>query len=214
MSSDDPASPLMSPLKIILIGDMNAGKTCFLNRLVDDCYFQDAPTTGAEFRCLPLSLPSGLCVKLHLWDTAGQERYRCLSTMYYRKAHGVLFFYDSTIHGTRETAETLLALWRKDLAAYAPPDIPIALVATKSDDADAKAPEVSTTAFISSAIETKEALLTKVVVPLVDKILAKRRVAEAAKATKAAQTTTSNPTHNRTIRVTAAPPKKKSGGCC
>ena len=40
---------LRIPFKVILIGDANVGKTCLINRFVNDSYSKESPTIGIDF---------------------------------------------------------------------------------------------------------------------------------------------------------------------
>ena len=61
--------------KIILIGQADCGKTCIVNRFVDDSFQTDSLTTiGAELNTIKLQIDS-IGVRLEIWDTAGQEQF-------------------------------------------------------------------------------------------------------------------------------------------
>ncbi|RDX78597.1 Ras-related protein RABF2b, partial [Mucuna pruriens] len=72
--------------KLVLLGDMGAGKTSLVLRFVKGQFseYQES-TIGAAFFTQVLSLNEAT-VKFDIWDTAGQERYHSLAPMYYRGA--------------------------------------------------------------------------------------------------------------------------------
>ena len=58
--------------KLILIGDSSVGKSCILQRLIDDEFREDTdPTIGVEFGSKLIKSTSGVPVRLQVWDTAG-----------------------------------------------------------------------------------------------------------------------------------------------
>ncbi len=69
-------------LKMAMIGDAGAGKSCIIHRFIFNMYneFGNA-TIGAQFLTKEISN-----CKLDIWDTAGQERFRSLIPMYLRNA--------------------------------------------------------------------------------------------------------------------------------
>ncbi|KAG4398426.1 hypothetical protein GLYMA_08G038902v4 [Glycine max] len=82
--------------KLVLLGDMGAGKTSLVLRFVKGEFseYQDS-TIGAAFFTQVLSLNEAT-VKFDIWDTAGQERYHSLAPMYYRGAAAAIVVYDIT----------------------------------------------------------------------------------------------------------------------
>jgi len=68
-------------------------------------------------------------VPLTIWDTAGQEKYRSLARPYYRGSSGAIIAY------SLENATSLrnAAYWLKDVKDFVSDELPIVLVATKSD---------------------------------------------------------------------------------
>ncbi|THU73410.1 hypothetical protein C4D60_Mb04t22540 [Musa balbisiana] len=80
--------------KLVLLGDMGAGKSSLVLRFVKGQFleFQES-TIGAAFFSQTLAV-SDATVKLEIWDTAGQERYHSLAPMYYRGAAAAIIVYD------------------------------------------------------------------------------------------------------------------------
>lgn len=68
-------------------------------------------------------------VNLNLWDTAGQESYDRLRPLSYPQTDAFLLCYNPT---RPTTFDNLMSKWLPELAHHAP-DVPILLVATKSD---------------------------------------------------------------------------------
>ena len=116
--------------KLVLVGDMNVGKTFLLSRYVKGQVPKSTgPTIGVEFATKTVALPGGGTVKAQIWDTAGQERYRAITTAHYRRALGALLVYDIT----QEKTFASVRKWMQELRDHADPDIVIMLVGNKVD---------------------------------------------------------------------------------
>eukprot|EP01113_Clastostelium_recurvatum_P013531 TRINITY_DN1718_c0_g1_i1.p1 TRINITY_DN1718_c0_g1~~TRINITY_DN1718_c0_g1_i1.p1 ORF type:complete len:237 (-),score=48.24 TRINITY_DN1718_c0_g1_i1:142-822(-) len=125
-------------VKLVLLGEMNSGKTSLVYRLVRNT-FQDRmePTIGAAFMVKSMVV-DGVPVKLEIWDTAGQERYRSLAPMYYRCACAAIIVYDITRKSSFET----MRKWVSEVQKQGTPNLIIALAGNKADIAQHR--EVST----------------------------------------------------------------------
>ena len=116
--------------KIILIGNMNVGKTCLLTQYVQNQLPKNtAPTIGVEFATKNVTLKTGVVVKAQIWDTAGQERYKAICGAHYKRAKGALLVYDVT---SRETFDELES-WIENLMSKAEEEIQVILVGNKID---------------------------------------------------------------------------------
>ena len=83
--------------KILLLGDSEVGKSCFLMRYSDNIFVENYITTiGLDYKLKYVQLDSGETIKVQLWDTAGQDRYRTIAKNYYKGSHGILLLYDVT----------------------------------------------------------------------------------------------------------------------
>ena len=83
-------------VKVILIGDSGAGKSCLLLRYTEDYFTPTFITTiGIDFKVRTQKVGEKT-VKIQIWDTAGQERYRTITGAYFRGAHATLLVYSVT----------------------------------------------------------------------------------------------------------------------
>lgn len=139
-SSSPSGSPVMDQnrrelvFKILVVGDIGAGKTAIIRRAVDNI-FSDAykSTIGVDFALKSVKLNPKTTTWLQLWDIAGQERYGNLTRVYYREAVAALVVFDLT----RPASFEAVRKWKSDIdakVALANGDpIPCILVANKSD---------------------------------------------------------------------------------
>ena len=82
--------------KIIFLGDQNTGKSCILNRFVEDKFDDNYQATiGLDFQSKNVKIDNQ-DVHLLLYDTAGQEKFRSLIPMYTRDANIIILVYDIT----------------------------------------------------------------------------------------------------------------------
>jgi GTPase SAR1 family protein len=70
-------------IKTVLLGQASIGKTCLVDRFLNDRFTpRYESTVGAAFCAKTLQSRSGRAVTLGIWDTAGQDRYEsCVARM-------------------------------------------------------------------------------------------------------------------------------------
>ena len=117
-------------LKITLIGDTGAGKTCIINRYINDDFLPDKVSTMGVFCSNKLVKENNKLLRVDLWDTAGQEQYRSLGRHFYKDSYVIILVYDIT---NRESFENLKIVWYKDLLKYNEKYTILAVVGNKSD---------------------------------------------------------------------------------
>ncbi|EFH69098.1 predicted protein [Arabidopsis lyrata subsp. lyrata] len=120
--------------KLVLLGDVGAGKSSLVLRFVKDQFveFQES-TIGAAFFSQTLAI-NDATVKFEIWDTAGQERYHSLAPMYYRGVAAAIIVFDVTNQASFERAKK----WVQELQAQGNPNMVMALAGNKSDLLDAR----------------------------------------------------------------------------
>lgn len=95
-SSNNEKIPFDVKIKLLVIGDQSVGKTCLLERFVNDSFTESTLSTiGIDFRIKYLEIEK-IKIKLQIWDTGGQERFRTITRSYFKGSHGVLLVYDVT----------------------------------------------------------------------------------------------------------------------
>eukprot|EP00826_Nyctotherus_ovalis_P066130 TRINITY_DN9753_c0_g1_i1.p1 TRINITY_DN9753_c0_g1~~TRINITY_DN9753_c0_g1_i1.p1 ORF type:complete len:206 (+),score=73.16 TRINITY_DN9753_c0_g1_i1:146-763(+) len=116
-------------VRIILLGNSQAGKTSLILRYTDSNFSSTiASTIGVDFRIKIIKV-KGKDVRLEIWDTGGQERYRTIAKSYYDRAMGVVLVYDCT----DERSFGDIHNWMKQIEYHARPDIVSILVSSKCD---------------------------------------------------------------------------------
>ncbi|KAL6603194.1 hypothetical protein ACP70R_043555 [Stipagrostis hirtigluma subsp. patula] len=88
-------SNLIIQAKLVLLGDLGAGKTSIVVPFAKGLYYecQGVDDRPRAFFSQVLALDEAT-VKLDVWDTAGQERYHSLAPMYYRGAAAAIVVFD------------------------------------------------------------------------------------------------------------------------
>ncbi len=112
-----------------MIGDSGAGKSCIIERVINDKYFESYNTTiGVDFRVKTVK-HNGMTIKVQIWDTAGQERFRTITTAYYRGANAIILCFDLTDYESFSDLDS----WLQETKKFADPETPIILVGNKCD---------------------------------------------------------------------------------
>lgn len=81
--------------KVLVVGDSNCGKTCLVNRIVDDIFTENpTPTACASNKTFDLISESlNQSVKVQFTDVAGSFNYRTIVPSYYNNAKIVLLVF-------------------------------------------------------------------------------------------------------------------------
>lgn len=82
------------PVKILVVGDSNCGKSALCNYFINDQKLSDEnPTIGVDSFMKRL-LVRGKHIRLSLWDTSGHTNFADVRHDLYKDVHAVLFAYD------------------------------------------------------------------------------------------------------------------------
>ena len=115
--------------KFIVIGSSGVGKTAICQRLVDDTFYEETPSTiGVEYRSTAVEI-DGNAIKLQIWDTAGQEKFASIAKSYFRQAVGVILVFDIT---DRQSFNDL-SKWLSDVRSLCDPNAAVTLIGNKLD---------------------------------------------------------------------------------
>ena len=109
--------------KVVLLGESGVGKTCIIERFVDDIFEEGKILTSiASFRSKIMTFEKfqGKSIKFEIWDTAGQEKYRALNRIFYKDAGAAILVYDIT---KKESFEQIQKYWYNQMQEFAPKDI-------------------------------------------------------------------------------------------
>ena len=126
--------PNIPKYKLIFLGDQSVGKTCILNRYVNNEFTENYQATiGLDFQSKNINI-GNQDINILFYDTAGQEKFRSLIPLYTRDAKIILLVYDisckeSFIH---------LSDWLQELTNVNKDEVIFALVGNKNDLKDSR----------------------------------------------------------------------------
>jgi small GTP-binding protein len=113
----------------MLIGDSGVGKTCLMERFVNNEFHQNLnKTIGADFCNFFVRLKEQALIKLMIWDTSGQERFRVLNKLCYRNVNAFFVVYNVNNKDSFDNVEG----WLKGIEEYS--NIQIYLVGNRADE--------------------------------------------------------------------------------
>ena len=129
MSSENKINPEIPKYKLIFIGNEKVGKSCILQRFLEDTFIEQSnPTIGLDFQSKDEIIDNQ---KVHflIYDTAGQDKFRALIPMYTRDANIIILVYDIT------SKDSFLGLtdWLKDLTNIKKDEVIFVVVGNKKD---------------------------------------------------------------------------------
>jgi small GTP-binding protein len=100
--------------KVVLVGDSGVGKTCLIQRYVNDKYSDDTESTSASTYTYKIVeyKEYNKSISLDIWDTAGQEVYRAMAKNFYLNASIGILVYDIR---RKESFESIKNYWYEQL---------------------------------------------------------------------------------------------------
>ena len=117
------------PLKIIMVGAMNVGKTSLVTRYITGkCPSQTKTTKNASYVNKHIK-KNGYNFEIKLWDTAGQEKYKSLTKIFTKDAKIAILVYSID----SEQSFNELDEWLKLVKESNPEDLILGVAANKSD---------------------------------------------------------------------------------
>lgn len=119
--------------KVIVAGNSGVGKTCLVQRFIDNRFHADTKATiGVDFSLKNVNLddPSlGSSIALQIWDMAGENRFRSILPYYIAGTQGLILAFDPTKPPTLE----YLNEWLEVVNLYLTEKTPVLLISTKHD---------------------------------------------------------------------------------
>ena len=117
--------------KVVLLGDMNVGKTSLINKFSGGDANPQA-TVGTDFKTKSITI-DGQQVTLQMWDTAGQEKHASIGFAFYRGANCCILTYDLS----NQESFDRLDFWKRNFLDKASPQnaeqFPFVVVGNKTD---------------------------------------------------------------------------------
>ena len=116
-------------LKIIIVGDTFTGKTCIMNRYINDDFSSHTESTvGSTSSTKEISF-NNIKYILNIWDTAGQEQFHSIIPVYFRDANAAIIVFDVSNPKSFHSIE----FWKKMIHENEPNCNIIAICANKID---------------------------------------------------------------------------------
>ncbi|KAM3657298.1 rho-related GTP-binding protein Rho6 [Ammospiza caudacuta] len=121
-----PAAP--ARCKLVLVGDVQCGKTAMLQVLAKDCYPETyVPTVFENYTACLASEEQR--VELSLWDTSGSPYYDNVRPLCYSDSDAVLLCFDVS---RPETLDSATKKWKTEILDYCP-NTRVLLIGCKTD---------------------------------------------------------------------------------
>ena len=100
--------------KVVLVGESGVGKTCIIQRYVNNDYNENTESTTASTYTYKIVdyKQYNKSISFDIWDTAGQELYRAMAKNFYLNAAIGILVYDVR---RRESFEALKDYWHEQL---------------------------------------------------------------------------------------------------
>ena len=115
--------------KLIVVGDINTGKSSILNRFTKNVFEEHYQSTiGLDFISKNYTIHNQE-VRLVLYDTAGQEKFRSLIPMYIREAQIILLIYDISNKNSFDS----IPKWFSDILNVKDDEAVFGLIGNKND---------------------------------------------------------------------------------
>ena len=88
--------------KILLVGETTAGKTCLLNRIIENNYDPFVKVTRVASVSSKKIVTNTKIIQLDFWDTGGVEKFRSLNKIFHKNTDIVLLVYNITVRRSFE----------------------------------------------------------------------------------------------------------------
>ena len=118
--------------KVVLVGDSGVGKTCIIQRYVNNDYNENTESTSTStysYKTLDFK-EYNKSISLDIWDTAGQELYRALAKNFYLNASIGILVYDIR---RKESFESIKDYWYEQVKTSGEENMVFGVVGNKCD---------------------------------------------------------------------------------
>ena len=118
--------------KVVLVGDSGVGKTCIIQRYVNDKYTENNESTvSSSYTYKKLEYKEfNTTISFDIWDTAGQELYRALAKNFYLDASIGILVYDIR---RKDSFESIKDYWYEQLKSSGEENMVIGIAGNKCD---------------------------------------------------------------------------------
>ena len=118
--------------KVVLVGDSGVGKTCIIQRYVNNQYSESNESTyTSTYTYKKLDYKKlNKSISFDIWDTAGQEMYRALAKNFYLNASIGILVYDIR---RKESFDSLKDYWYEQLKISGEENMILGLAGNKCD---------------------------------------------------------------------------------
>ena len=118
--------------KVVLVGDTGVGKTCIIQRYVNNNYEENVESTVAStYTYKVLNFPNyNKSISFDIWDTAGQVIYRALAKNFYLNASIGILVYDIR---RKSSFESIQNYWYEQLKDSGEENMIIGIAGNKCD---------------------------------------------------------------------------------
>lgn len=116
--------------KILVLGEVAAGKTCLIIRFTNGNFKDDSiATIGVDVKTKDVTIDK-VKYTLKIWDTAGQEKFYSIGKTFYNGVNGIVMAFDLSEAGAIKKLNGWLSKLKENIDSTA---IPIVIAGTKCD---------------------------------------------------------------------------------
>ena len=118
--------------KVVLVGDTGVGKTCIIQRYVNNDYSDtNESTVASTYTYKVVQYPEyKKSISFDIWDTAGQELYRAVAKNFYLNASIGIFVYDIR---RKQSFESIKNYWYEQLKESGEENMILGIAGNKCD---------------------------------------------------------------------------------
>ena len=119
-------------LKVVLLGESGVGKTCIINRYLNNEFEEncECSISALLFTKTMLFPAHNKFIKFEIWDTPGIEKFKALTRIFYKNSDVAILVYDIT---RKESFEELKNYWYNEIKDNSPNNCIVSIAANKFD---------------------------------------------------------------------------------